>query len=199
MTLILSYTSSPVSAAFKKHFALSVSVKWQTSVKSSPDDHQQPSKSLQSSLLKPPSHIPNALQPSVVSPHLDSPPSMTTGFCRAVGGPPIDPPHHHHPRRSSTYQEILSAAFLGCPVMLLRKMCEVIGVGQPLYEICYSHAGSDGFLYFTFKVCIPGITTAFKGLVMILPGSAGSNVLKEAQQAAAQKVLQSINNMQFTH
>ncbi|XP_062281572.1 dead end protein 1 [Scomber scombrus] len=185
--------------AFKKHFALSVSVKWQTSVKLSLDDHQQPSKSLQSSLLKPASHILNSLQPSVLSPHLDGPPSMTPGFCRAVGGPPIDPPQHPHPRCSSTYQEILSAAFLGCPVMRLSKMCELIGVGQPLYDIYNSHTGSDGFLYFTFKVCIPGITTPFKGLVMILPGSAGSNMLKEAQQAAAQKVLQSINNMQFTH
>ncbi|XP_044220413.1 dead end protein 1 [Thunnus albacares] len=184
---------------FKKQFALSISVKWQSSVKLSPDDPQQPSKSLLPSPLKPPRHILNSPQPSVLPPRLVRPPSMPPGFCRAVGGPTAPQHPHPHPPCSSTYQEHLSAAFSGSPVMLLHKMCEATGVGQPLYEIYYSHTGPDGFLCFTFKVCIPGITMAFKGLVMILPGPTATNMLEEAQQAAAQQVLQSVYNKQFSH
>lgn len=83
--------------------------------------------------------------------------------------------------------------------MLLHKVCEATGVGQPLYEMYYSHAGPDGFLYFTYTVCIPGITMPFKGLVMILPGPTATTMLEEAWQAAAQQVLQRVYNNQLTH
>lgn len=83
--------------------------------------------------------------------------------------------------------------------MFLHKVCEATGVGQPLYEIYYRHTGPDGFLYFTFKVCIPGITRAFKGLIMILPGPTATKTLEEARQAAAHQVLQSVYSKQFSH
>ncbi|KAM7417057.1 hypothetical protein PAMA_016932 [Pampus argenteus] len=173
--------------AFRKQFALSVSVKWQSSVKLSADESQQPSKSLLPSPLKP---------ASVATPRLVRPPSTPPGFCRAVGGPTV--PQHFHPPCCSSSQDHLSAAFSTSSVMLLHKVCEATGVGQPLYEIYYSHTGPDGFLYFTFRVCIPGITPAFKGLVMILPGPTVTNTLEEARQAAAQQVLQSVYSKQLS-
>ncbi|KAM7388901.1 hypothetical protein PAMP_022905 [Pampus punctatissimus] len=173
--------------AFRKQFALSISVKWQLSVKLSADEPQQPSKSLLPSPQKP---------PSVVTPRLVRPLSTPPGFCRAVGGPTA--PQHLHPPCCAASQDHLSAAFSASSVMLLHKVCEATGFGQPLYEVYYSHTGPDGFLYFTFRVFIPGLTPAFKGLVMILPGPTVTNTLEEARQAAAQQVLQSVYNKQFS-
>ncbi|XP_051277217.1 dead end protein 1 isoform X1 [Dicentrarchus labrax] len=174
--------------AFKKQFALSVSIKWQSTVKPSQDEPlQKPSKGLLPSPLKPPQHILSSPRPSVLPPRLARQPSIPPGFCRAVGGPTA-PQHLPSPCSSSSSQGHLASTV--SPVMLLRKMCEATGAGQPLYEIHYSHAGPDGFLYFTYKVCIPGITMAFKGLVMILPGPTATSMLEEAQRAAAQQVLQ---------
>lgn len=82
--------------------------------------------------------------------------------------------------------------------MLLSKLCETAGVGQPFYEVQYSHAGPDGFLYFSYKVQILGITATFKGLVMILPGPNASTMLEEAQKAVAQQVLQKMYNTGLT-
>ncbi|XP_038550452.1 dead end protein 1-like, partial [Micropterus salmoides] len=174
--------------AFKKQFALTISVKWQSTLKPSPEEPlppKKPSEGFLPSPVKPPRHILNSPRPSVLPPRLARPPSVPPGFCRAVGGPTA--PQHPPPSRSSTTS-------YSSPVMLLHKMCEATGVGQPLYDMYYSHAGPDGFLYFTYKVCIPGITTAFKGLVMILPGSTAATTLEEAQRAAAQQVLQRVYN-----
>lgn len=190
-----------LSPAFKKQFALTVSIKWQSTAKQSPDEPlplQKPSKILLTSPLRPPRHILNSPQHSVPPPCLARPPSVPPGFCRAVGGPtaPVHPPGSASAAPSCSRGHGGSAA---SPVMLLHKACEATGVGQPLYEMYYSHAGPDGFLYFTYKVCIPGITAAFEGLVMILPGPTATTTLEEARRVAAQQVLQTVYNNQFAH
>ncbi|XP_054453677.1 dead end protein 1 [Anoplopoma fimbria] len=187
--------------AFKKQFSLNISIKWQSTVKPSLEEQLSPHKlpkSLLPSPLKPPRHIPNSPQRSALPPRLARPPSTPLGFCRAVGRPTV--PQHPPPPRSSTSASqghLMSTAPSPSPVVLLRKLCEATGVGQPLYEMYYSHAGPDGFLCFTYKLCIPGITLSFKGLVMILPGPTATTTLEEAQRAAAQQVLQRLYNNQL--
>lgn len=156
-----------------------------------PATPQRPSKSLfLPSPLKPRHNIPNCPQPSILPPHTSTPP----GFCRAVGRPTSN---QHPPcsSASSSQGHVLSAS----PVILLGKLCEATGVGQPLYEMYYSHAGPDGFINFTYRVCIPGVSAPFKGLVAVLLGSSTATMLEEAQQAAAQQVLQTVYNSQCAH
>ncbi|XP_020503468.1 dead end protein 1 [Labrus bergylta] len=196
--------------AFKKQFSLTVSIKWQSTVKASegePLPPSKPSKFVLPSPLKPPRHILNSPRPSALPPRLARPPSIPPGFCRAVGRPTA--PQHHHPSRSTPVQgpqgppapsvsPVVQLCKV-CPMELLCKVCEASGVGQPLFEMYFSHTGPDGFLYFTYKVSIPGIPTAFKGLVMILPGPSESTMLEEARRVAAQQVLQSVCNKQVAH
>ncbi|XP_068571449.1 dead end protein 1 [Cebidichthys violaceus] len=189
--------------AFKKQFALNISIKWQSTVKPSLDEQlspHKPSKSLLPSTLKPPCHILSSPQTSAPPSRMVRPPSVPLGFCRAVGGPTV--PQHPPPPRSSTSSSqghFVSTVSPTSSVVLLCKLCEATGVGQPLYEMYYSHAVPDGFLYFTYKVCMPGITTVFKGLVMILPGPTATATLEEARQAAAQQVLQRLYSNQLAH
>ncbi|KAM6952076.1 dead end protein 1 [Lycodopsis pacificus] len=177
--------------AFKKQFALNTSIKWQTVVKPSLDEQlspHKPSKSLLPPALKPPRHIPSSPLTSAPPPRMVRPPSVPLGFCRSVGGPTVS--QHPPPLRSSpssSQGHLVSTA-------LLHQLCEANGGGQPLYEMYCSHAVPDGFLYFTYKVYIPGITTAFKGLVMVLPGPTAIATLEEARRAAAQQVLQRLYN-----
>uniref|UniRef100_A0A672Z240 Dead end protein 1-like n=1 Tax=Sphaeramia orbicularis TaxID=375764 RepID=A0A672Z240_9TELE len=179
--------------AFNKRFNLSVSIKWHSTVKPGPDESMpppQPFKNLASSPVKPQRCI---LGPTL-SPHLLKPPSIPQGFCRAVGGPSsLQSPH---PSCSSSCSQGLKASASSSPTMLLCRLCEMQGFGRPVREIHYSHAGSDGFLYFTYKVCIPGISQTFTGLVMILPGPSASSMLEEASQATAQQVLQALYHNQ---
>ncbi|XP_023273625.1 dead end protein 1-like [Seriola lalandi dorsalis] len=185
--------------AFKKQFALTVSIKWQSSVNSSADEPLPPQKSsvsLLASSLRPLRHILSSPPASALPPRLACHPSIPPGFCRAVGGPAVSPHTPYSPTFSSEGGHLVSAA---APVMLLQKVCEATGVGQPLYEMYCSHAGPDGYLYFIYKVRIPGITVPFKGLVMILPGPTPTNTLEEARQAAAQQVLQRVHRNQLSH
>uniref|UniRef100_A0AAZ1XBJ9 RRM domain-containing protein n=1 Tax=Oreochromis aureus TaxID=47969 RepID=A0AAZ1XBJ9_OREAU len=192
-------THKPGRVAFKKQFAMCVSVKWQPTEKPNPDEPRCPQKRAKSLL---PSHLGplhhSSPQPSGPPSFLTLPASIPAGFCRAVGGPTA--PQLPHPTcsfpNSSTQGHLVFAA---SPVMLLSKLCERAGVGQPFYEVQYSHAGPDGFLYFSYKVQICGITAAFKGLVMILPGPNASTMLEEAQKAVAQQVLQKMYNTGLTH
>uniref|UniRef100_A0A672ZWI1 Dead end protein 1-like n=1 Tax=Sphaeramia orbicularis TaxID=375764 RepID=A0A672ZWI1_9TELE len=189
-------TSFILSSAFNKRFNLSVSIKWHSTVKPGPDESMpppQPFKNLASSPVKPQRCI---LGPTL-SPHLLKPPSIPQGFCRAVGGPSsLQSPH---PSCSSSCSQGLKASASSSPTMLLCRLCEMQGFGRPVREIHYSHAGSDGFLYFTYKVCIPGISQTFTGLVMILPGPSASSMLEEASQATAQQVLQALYHNQGAH
>ncbi|KAA8589189.1 hypothetical protein FQN60_010534, partial [Etheostoma spectabile] len=166
-----------------KKFAINISVKWQSAAKPSPDEQHKLPKSLVPSPVKPPRHILPS-QPLRPPPRLACPQSTPLAFCRAVGGPTATTPP------SAPFQgPLASPAHASSPVTLLRTLCEATGVGQPLYEIYYSHAGPDGFLYFTYDVCVPGLSAAFKGLVLILPGPTAVSMWEEAQRAAAQQVL----------
>uniref|UniRef100_A0A3Q3KNZ0 DND microRNA-mediated repression inhibitor 1 n=1 Tax=Mastacembelus armatus TaxID=205130 RepID=A0A3Q3KNZ0_9TELE len=184
--------------AFKKQFSLNISIKWQSTVKLSPDEAlppRKPSKGLLLSPPRPPRYSLKSPQPSVLPPRMAHPPCVPPGFSRAVGGPTAA--EHRHPPCSSAFSPG-NVVFPASPVMLLRKMCEANGAGQPLYEMHYSHAGPDGFLYLTYTVYIPGTIMPLKGLVTVLPGPSATTMMEEAQQATAQQVLQRLYNNQFT-
>ncbi|XP_073343114.1 dead end protein 1 [Pagrus major] len=187
--------------AFRRKFALTISITWLSTIKPNLDEPLPaltPSRSLLPSPIKPPRHLLNCPQPSVRPPCLAHHPSTPPGFSRAVGGPtgPRYPPSPGSFTTSSSSQ--VSPASSASPVRLLRKLCEATGIGHPLYELHYSHTGSDGFLYFSYKVCFPGITMPFEGEVMILPGPSATTVVKEAQQAAANQVLHRVYSMELT-
>ncbi|XP_056295922.1 dead end protein 1 [Pseudoliparis swirei] len=188
--------------AFKKQFALNISLKWQSTVKPGVDEQLSPLGRPKSLPPKPPRRCP---QPAAPPPRMARPPPAPPGFCRAVGGPAVPqyPPPPGSPRRRVGPTTPAPAALLRelceAPAALLRELCEANAVGPPLYELCYSHSGPDGFLYFTYKVCISGITTAFKGLVMIFPGPTPTAMLEEARRAAAQQILHRLYTNQLAH
>lgn len=181
-----------LSPAFKKQFALTVSVKWQPAVIPRRDEpvvpHIPPKSLFLSSPTKPQHNILNSTQHTVLSAR---PASTATEFCRAVGKATV-PQHHASSAISRSQEHVLS------PVILLRKMCEASGFGEPLYEMYYSHTGPDGFICLTYKVSIPGVSIPFRGLVMVLLGPSSSTMLGEAQQAAAQQVLEMVFNKRLS-
>ncbi|XP_030595669.1 dead end protein 1-like isoform X1 [Archocentrus centrarchus] len=182
---------------FKKQFAMAVSVKWHSTEKLNPAEPrcpQKPAKSLLPSPQRPPRYTKNPPQPSAPPPGLPLPLSIPSAFCKAVGGPTAPQLPHPKPCPTSFFTEGLLGA---SPVMLLQKLCEVMGFGQPFYDMQYNHTGPDGFLYFSYKVQIPGITAVFKGLVLIAPGSSARTMVGEAQKAAAQQILQKVCLNQF--
>lgn len=78
---------------------------------------------------------------------------------------------------------------------MLQRLCELHAGGPPLYELKYSHAGPNGYLYFTYRVFIPGVALPFTGLVMTLPGPTVAAVQEEARQAAAEHVLRAFRKV----
>uniref|UniRef100_A0A672FEE3 RRM domain-containing protein n=1 Tax=Salarias fasciatus TaxID=181472 RepID=A0A672FEE3_SALFA len=116
------------------------------------------------------------------------------------------PPFHqvlHGPVRSSEIPSALGGPAVpegparpppeeASPVLLLRRLCQRTGFGEPLYDLRYSHTGSDGFLYFAYSVTIGGVCGAFRGQVTILPGPPTAAVLREAQREAAAQLLQRV-------
>lgn len=115
-------------------------------------------------------------------PHKTQKLSDSHGFCRAVGGPTAP----QNPFGCSTTS--LCPLGSSSPMMLLNYICKRSGFGQPRYEISCNHAGPDGYLNFSYKVCILGMNT-FEGVIMILPGDTVASTLEEARGAAAQEVL----------
>ncbi|KAM4732839.1 dead end protein 1 [Anableps anableps] len=176
-------------AEFKKQFSLEISIKWEPGENPSPNQtcSQQAPKILLQPCFLPCSQA--VSHPSALPQLLPAAPPVPQGFCRAVGEP-VSPLHPHacNPL-SSSQQHMLCAA---SPVMLLRKVCEANRFGQPFYELHYSLARPDGFVKFTYKVLIPGISTTFRGKVMVLPGPSIRVMLEEAQRAAAQQLLQKL-------
>ncbi|KAM9741718.1 dead end protein 1 [Menidia menidia] len=160
---------------FKKQFSQSVSIDWHSAEKMSPEDSVSAHRSPRS-LARLPRPAPS--------------PSVPPGFCRAPGGPAahMPPPARGPPAPPG---RLVDAS----PVALLQKMCAASGLGPPLYQTRYSGTGRDGFLHFRYEVRIPGAPATFTGLLMILPGPTAS-VLREAERAAAQRVLQELNHKQ---
>ncbi|XP_029924796.1 dead end protein 1-like isoform X1 [Myripristis murdjan] len=177
--------------AFKKNFALTVSIKWQSSVKPSKEGQassQKHPKSILPCPTQPPRRHSNTPQPRVLPPRLVRSPSIPPGFCKAVGGPTTTQPPHA-PCLSSSAQGPQVAME---PMALLLNLCEVFGGGQPLCELHYSHAGPEGYLYFGYTVNVPKLATPFTGLVTVLPGPCMMTMMEEARRAMAQQVLQAL-------
>ncbi|KAF6728520.1 Dead end protein 1 [Oryzias melastigma] len=169
---------------FKKQFCLEISIKWLSAEKHIPDEPPPPQRAPKGLLMSPLKHLGQTsprLPPRMVSP------SIPTAFCRAVGGPATQ----YGPKCTSSPPRG-QLMFSVSPVLLLQKLSEASGWGDPQYEMFFSHTGPDGFLYFTYNVHVPGAPKTFRGFVMILPGHCSSTVLEEAQRAAAQQVLQKV-------
>ncbi|KAM8908340.1 dead end protein 1 [Spinachia spinachia] len=180
--------------AFKKRFSLNVSIKWQSTVRPSPDEQPSPQKR-PPSLLLPPKKLPRHT-PSALPPRMARPPPFPQGFCRAVGGPAV-PQHSALPSSSHSLSKEDLVSPPPSPVTFLHELCKAAAVGQPLYKTYYSHAGPDGFLFFNYTVHFTGAPATFEGLVMISPGTSVTSTLEEAQRAAAQQVLQRLSNNQL--
>ncbi|XP_033971621.1 dead end protein 1 [Trematomus bernacchii] len=179
--------------AFRKKFQFNISIKWQSTMKSTTDEPPPPhkfSKSLLPVPLKPPRHI---LTPPRPPPRLARPPSRDAiEFCKAVGKPAV--PQPPPPPSSSSYVSPLEG-HLPCPMAVLCELCEAKGVGKPHYNIRLSHVVPKGFMLFFYELSVPGITPDFKGLVKILPGPSAYATLGEAHQAVALQVLMRICNI----
>ncbi|KAF7702366.1 dead end protein 1 isoform X1 [Silurus meridionalis] len=74
-------------------------------------------------------------------------------------------------------------------VYQLRWLCELHGLGMPLYNVRYDHTGSDGLLYFTYKVVVSGLAIPFYGITHVLPSTSTSNIEAEVHRAAAKQLL----------
>ncbi|XP_072292379.1 dead end protein 1 [Eucyclogobius newberryi] len=72
--------------AFKKHFAVSISIRWQSSGKPSPNEPMVAQKVYSTSPMKPPRLLARQQPPSLPSQYRYTP-SIPPGFCRTVGGP----------------------------------------------------------------------------------------------------------------
>ncbi|XP_010778805.1 dead end protein 1-like, partial [Notothenia coriiceps] len=182
----------------RKKFDLNITIKWQTTMKSTTDEPPPPhkfSKSLFPTPLKPPRHVLTPLRPP---PRLARPPSRDAReFCKAVGEPAVPqtpPPPSSSFCASSLEGHLTSSGSLHCPMALLCELCEAKGVGVPQCNLTLNQAGSKGFMFFFYKLSVPGITPDFKGQVMILPGPSAYDTVAEAHQAAALQVLQKICN-----
>uniref|UniRef100_A0A667X3U8 DND microRNA-mediated repression inhibitor 1 n=1 Tax=Myripristis murdjan TaxID=586833 RepID=A0A667X3U8_9TELE len=174
--------------AFKKNFALTVSIKWQSSVKPSKEEQassQKRPKSILPCPTQPPRRPSNTPQPRVLPPRLVRPPPIPPGFCKAVGGPITTQPPHAPCLSSSAHGPQVAME----PMALLLGLCEVFGGGQPLCELHYSHAGPEGYLYFRYRVRVPKLATPFTGLVTVLPGPCMMAMMEEARRAMAQQVV----------
>ncbi|KAM4621373.1 dead end protein 1 [Polymixia lowei] len=172
---------------FKRRFALNVSVKWQSLAKPKNEEPAASQKTPKSHRpAKPPRHNPDG--PRALLPPPVPPAVLPLGFSRAVGGPTTQLP----PAQSPSSQVPLVTMDVESPMFLLHEVCRAYWGGQPLYELKYSHGGSDGFLYFNYKVRMPGLTVPFTGQVTTLPGPTAAATLDEAHRAAAKKVLQSL-------
>ncbi|XP_035267160.1 dead end protein 1 isoform X1 [Anguilla anguilla] len=132
----------------------------------------------------------------------------TKGFPKPCPLPPVRPLDRDRPP-PPPQENLLSlltpglSPVAGCPppaprrdvpastdaVALLLRVCEVFKVGPPLYDLQFLHAGADGFLYFAYRVLIPGLPVPFSGVAQILPGTSAPLLRGEVQRVAAERIL----------
>lgn len=108
-------------------------------------------------------------------------------FSRAVGGPTPQTMSVMLPGKPSIGVE----EPLHDSVLQLRWLCELHGLGVPIYNVRYDHTGPDGFLYFAYRVVVPGLAVPFCGVVHILPRTC-DNVEAEVQRATAKQLLSAL-------
>lgn len=119
-------------------------------------------------------------------PPLPTPPSLPNPqfFSQAVGGPTPQVSSVRVPLNPRSTEEPLHDS-----VHLLHWLCELNGLGVPLYNVRYDHTGPDGFLYFAYRVVVPGQALPFCGMVHVLPSTCANNMEAEVHRAAARQLL----------
>ncbi|KAJ8337529.1 hypothetical protein SKAU_G00364950 [Synaphobranchus kaupii] len=131
----------------------------------------------------------------------------TKGFPKQCPLPPCRPLDRDRPPHQEKFLNLLAPGFspdTRCPspmprvdrtpapmdaVAILLRVCEVFKVGPPLYELQFLHTGSNGFLYFAYRVMIPGFRFPYTGVAQILPGTSAPLLRSEVQRAAAERIL----------
>lgn len=153
--------------AFKKRFNIIVTVKWQTFSGKPRQDVDPPPGFPQASLRSP---LP--------------PPSLLDGGHR--------PALRQHPALPRPARPGREALLFGDAVALLRKVCDTLDLGPPLYSTQYLCSSPEGLLCFAFRVLIPGVPLPYTGMTRVLPGFSGGAQREEVHQAAAEHVLRSL-------
>ncbi|XP_027020922.2 dead end protein 1 isoform X1 [Tachysurus fulvidraco] len=179
--------------AFRKLYGLSISVRWMTGSGKSRHEGHDEERLLVSPCLKPAAL--NTLTPPRIQlgrdhehpPPLPTPPSPlhSQSFSRAVGGltPQVMSVMLPMKPRRSVEEPLYDS------VHQLRWLCELHGLGLPLYNMRYDRTGPDGFLYFAYRVLVPGLAVPFCGIVHVLPSTCANNMEAEVQRAAAKQIL----------
>ncbi|XP_056133653.1 dead end protein 1 [Lampris incognitus] len=180
--------------AFKKNWSLTISVKWHFSTKSwkgNPKASQTCPEYVQLLPSKPPSHIldsPRTLLP-------DLPQVFTPGSDRAKTENITNFKCTLYSSLSPSSQVHIVSTEKSSPVFLLHKLCQMHGVGNPQFELHCEYVGPGGFLYFNYKVHVPGVTMPFSGEVRVLPALSVKVTIEEACDGVAKKVLQTFNKL----
>ncbi|XP_057708653.1 dead end protein 1 isoform X1 [Corythoichthys intestinalis] len=149
--------------AFRKLYGLRISVKWYSQMQPRWDEM----------LFRPNNSLGLGQLPS-----LRHPVPTPANFCRAVRVPYAPNPH--------AWPVTSAASSLG-------NICAAIGIGAPQFEFNLNHICREGYLYFSFKVCIPGTGMVFQGQLGLLPGPTEAATMEKVQELAAQHVLRSLN------
>ncbi|XP_052005277.1 dead end protein 1-like [Xyrauchen texanus] len=171
--------------AFRKQYGMSVTIRWTsfTSKSKHVEETRQEHGPHTPPGLKPlpkPSLPPTHLHPQPS--HLDIPGnSPFQPFSRSVGGPV-----------AQLSEGVMSQDPISNVESQLQWFCELNRLGVPQYEACYHHTGPDGFLYFTYKVLIPGLPLPLQGFVQILPATSAHALKGEVYRATAEQVIKTI-------
>ncbi|XP_052471619.1 dead end protein 1 [Carassius gibelio] len=169
--------------AFRKQYGISITVKWMSFSKSKHVDETGEDDRFTPPVLNP---LP---KPSITPPHLHPQPllhdvpahSPIQPFFQAVGGP------------ASLRDEMMPRAPVNQDaVSQLQWICELHRLGTPQYEVRFHRTSSDGFLYFNFKVLVPGLLFPLNGVIQILPGTSIQAMKAEVYRAAAEQVIQTM-------
>ncbi|KAL6473925.1 hypothetical protein MHYP_G00174860 [Metynnis hypsauchen] len=186
---------------FKKQFGISISVQWVTGKsKSRQWEHPEerslapPGRKLPAKLsdtpprfqITRPSHLRNyrdRLPPLPAAPP-SPPPPPTQGFFRAVGSAA---PHVGNKMVPLVTRrpDLRSHDSVG----QLQWLCELHGLGVPLYDVRYHHTSPDGFLHFNYRVIIPRLPVPLSGAVQILPGISTNIMENEVHRAVAEQAI----------
>ncbi|TRY90091.1 hypothetical protein DNTS_031588 [Danionella cerebrum] len=168
---------------FKKRYNHSVTVRWASFSKSKREEDTIQEDDYDDDCFSPPLLKP---QPKTLLSlnFVSSTPQLKPVF-RAVGGPSEEP------------REGIVTPLPANPdtVSRLQWMCEINRLGSPQYEVYFHHTAPDGFLYFVFKVEIPGVPLPFYGFVQILPGTSSRATKGEVYRAAAEQVIQTLHRV----
>ncbi|TTE22036.1 Dead end protein 1 [Bagarius yarrelli] len=202
VTAVVHYTSHYAASmakkvlvqAFRKLYGVSISIRWMCgSGKSRREDYEErpPAPSRLKTMTI------NSVTPTCFqfSPDAEHPPPLPTS-------PSLLHPHTSQAVGDSTPQ-VMSKILPLKPrsnmddllldsVHQLRWLCKLHGFGVPLYDVRYNHIGPDGFLYFAYRVMVPGLAMPFFGVVHILPNTCSNNMESEVQRAAAKQILSRI-------